>query len=121
MIKRFLFYVIYSTVIFLIGYIVSYPLKDNLPVEIINITFFMSSITVQYLFVSRFYEINKPSQIILTIAAWLISMAAGILTLVNYAFDKKKNPADLIGLITYLSLTYFIYEICYAVRTKKVT
>lgn len=100
---------------------VNYPLKESLPVEIINITFLLSSIIIQYLFVSKFYPIKRRPMIILTATSWLISMAVGILTLVYYAFDEKRNPADLIGLMTYLILTYVIYEIYYANQTKKAT
>ncbi|HRK54653.1 MAG TPA: hypothetical protein PK185_12115 [Cyclobacteriaceae bacterium] len=120
MIKRFSIYLLYSFVIFSVGYLTSYILKDKVTDEVKNVMFLASSFFIQYLFIIKCYDLSRVRRIILWITAWIVSMIIGWGVLIHYGFDKKPNHADLNGLIAYLISAYLIYELHHYISRRMV-
>lgn len=113
---RLLFYLIYSSLVTAIGYSLFY--KIRLPVVVENTVFLMLSITLQYCLSLLFLKTAIKKRLVITIAIWLLAFITGMLTLVHFAFNKKADPADLIGLISFFLIMFICYEIYFYVSKR---
>lgn len=113
---RVLFYLIYSSVLIICGYLLKYQIA--LTDEAKNILFLLLSIFCQYFFSLLFLRAIIWKKLIATVLIWIISYLIGILVLLHFAFNKKPDPADLYGLIAYLVVMFICYEVLARVNKK---
>ncbi len=113
---RLFFYLIYSVLILSIGYVLFYKVIS--PGKLENVLFLLLSVILQYLLSSVCFKISNWRLIAITILFWVLSIIVGLIVLVHFAFDKKRVPADLYGLIAFLLTMVFCYEILAMVMKK---
>ena len=107
--SRLVAYLIHLIVISLLWYCLAHILGTGNKWIFNGFLFFV--LFSQYVLLTSRVKFPMWSKLLFAVLIWFISMSAGFYVFAKFAFNKRGDPAEIIGVISYMFVTVLLNEI----------